>query len=171
MAAATDLDLPDCAHVYYVKQLSPSDAACSKQIKLPKTEARKFVGDLRHKQSTIVTFIDPLGEAWEFLCTCYGCQYALSRVGTFCTAFRLKAGQYMLFYADAGGRLVRACCAWASGLACARCSCAAWWRVCRRLCLCLMTRARATACLKNNYLPSHEIQKKTPTHPLSPLSP
>jgi hypothetical protein len=42
----------DCQLVYYVKQLSPSDAACSKQIKLPKTEAKRFVGELRHKQST-----------------------------------------------------------------------------------------------------------------------
>ena len=42
----------DCQLVYYVKQLSPSDAACSKQIKLPKAEAKRFVGELRHKQST-----------------------------------------------------------------------------------------------------------------------
>lgn len=46
---------PDgCTVVYYIKQLSPSDAACSKQIKLPKTEARSFVGDLRHKQRSLV---------------------------------------------------------------------------------------------------------------------
>lgn len=44
----------DCAVVYYIKQLSPSDAASSKQIKLPKTEARRFCGDLRHKQRSMV---------------------------------------------------------------------------------------------------------------------
>jgi hypothetical protein len=48
-----DQDL-DCTVVYYVKQLSPSDAASSKQIKLPKTEARRFCGDLRHKQRSMV---------------------------------------------------------------------------------------------------------------------
>lgn len=49
------LPYPDgCTIVYYIKQLSPSDAACSKQIKLPKTEARRFVGDLRHKQRSLV---------------------------------------------------------------------------------------------------------------------
>jgi hypothetical protein len=40
--------------LYYIKQLSPSDAACSKQIKLPRTQARRFVGDLRHKQRAAV---------------------------------------------------------------------------------------------------------------------
>lgn len=38
----------------YVKQLSPSDAACSKQIKLPKAEARRLLGELRHKQRALV---------------------------------------------------------------------------------------------------------------------
>lgn len=46
---------PDgCTVLYYIKQLSPSDAACSKQIKLPKTEGRRFVGDLRHKQRSLL---------------------------------------------------------------------------------------------------------------------
>jgi hypothetical protein len=27
--------------------------------------------------------VDSQGSAWAFLCTCYGCQYALSRVGKF----------------------------------------------------------------------------------------
>jgi hypothetical protein len=60
-AAATTVKLPcsmeqdsDCTAVYYIKQLSPSDAASSKQIKLPKTEARRFCGDLRHKQRSMV---------------------------------------------------------------------------------------------------------------------
>jgi hypothetical protein len=48
-----DQDL-DCTVVYYIKQLSPSDAASSKQIKLPKTEARRFCGELRHKQRCMV---------------------------------------------------------------------------------------------------------------------
>jgi hypothetical protein len=145
-AAATDLELPDCAHVYYVKQLSPSDAACSKQIKLPKTEARKFVGDLRHKQSTVVTFVDPLGEAWEFLCTCYGCQYALSRVGNFCNAFRLKAGQFMLFYADARGRLVSVVF----------------------FCVCLGSLGRSRCVLKQKSHAAHKPPRPPPHHQQTP---
>ncbi len=46
--------LADAQIIFFVKQLSPSDAACSKQIKLPKPEAKRFIGELRHKQSTIV---------------------------------------------------------------------------------------------------------------------
>lgn len=38
----------------YVKQLSQSDAACSKQVKLPKAEARRLLGELRHKQKALV---------------------------------------------------------------------------------------------------------------------
>jgi hypothetical protein len=44
----------DLFKVLCVKQLSASDAANSKQIKLPKSDARKFVGELRHKQSSSV---------------------------------------------------------------------------------------------------------------------
>ena len=44
----------DLSKVLCVKQLSASDAANSKQIKLPKSDARKFVGELRHKQSSSV---------------------------------------------------------------------------------------------------------------------
>ncbi|WIA20186.1 hypothetical protein OEZ85_006034 [Tetradesmus obliquus] len=95
----------DCAVVYYIKQLSPSDAASSKQIKLPKTEARRFCGDLRHKQRSMVTVLDHRQVSWEFLCTCYGCQYALSRVAVFCNSYQLRAGQYLLFYKDNMQRL------------------------------------------------------------------
>ncbi|WIA40466.1 hypothetical protein OEZ86_013822 [Tetradesmus obliquus] len=95
----------DCAVVYYIKQLSPSDAASSKQIKLPKTEARRFCGDLRHKQRSMVTVLDHRQVSWEFLCTCYGCQYALSRVAVFCNSYQLRAGQYLLFYRDKMQRL------------------------------------------------------------------
>lgn len=59
--------LPDCQFVYYVKQLSPSDAACSKQIKLPKTEAKRFCGELRHKQSVAVVSMPP---PWPACCAC-----------------------------------------------------------------------------------------------------
>lgn len=44
----------DMVQLLYVKQLSPSDAASSKQIKLPKNEVKAFLGDLRHKQRCMV---------------------------------------------------------------------------------------------------------------------
>lgn len=44
----------DLLQLLYVKQLSPSDAASSKQIKLPKNEVKAFLGDLRHKQRCMV---------------------------------------------------------------------------------------------------------------------
>jgi hypothetical protein len=44
----------DLLQLLYVKQLSPSDAASSKQIKLPKNEVKGFLGDLRHKQRCMV---------------------------------------------------------------------------------------------------------------------
>lgn len=50
-----DSRLPDdLLQLLYVKQLSPSDAASSKQIKLPKNEVKGFLGDLRHKQRCMV---------------------------------------------------------------------------------------------------------------------
>lgn len=52
---ASSNHLPDdLLHLLYVKQLSPSDAASSKQIKLPKNEVKGFLGDLRHKQRCMV---------------------------------------------------------------------------------------------------------------------
>jgi hypothetical protein len=53
--AAASSRLPDdLLQLLYVKQLSPSDAASSKQIKLPKNEVKGFLGDLRHKQRSMV---------------------------------------------------------------------------------------------------------------------
>jgi hypothetical protein len=52
---APESRLPDdLLQLLYVKQLSPSDAASSKQIKLPKNEVKGFLGDLRHKQRCMV---------------------------------------------------------------------------------------------------------------------
>jgi hypothetical protein len=60
--------LPDCQYVYYVKQLSASDAASSKQIKLPKTEAKRFAGDLRHKQAAPIVSPQPAAAAAAAAC-------------------------------------------------------------------------------------------------------
>lgn len=52
---ALESRLPDdLLQLLYVKQLSPSDAASSKQIKLPKNEVKGFLGDLQHKQRCMV---------------------------------------------------------------------------------------------------------------------
>ncbi|KXZ46020.1 hypothetical protein GPECTOR_48g453 [Gonium pectorale] len=83
-----------------VKKLTVNDGFTSKSVKLPRAEARFFMGELRNRQSLSLVLLDEAGGCWELLCTCTGGQYALSRVGAFCEAHGVRPGAFFIFYAD-----------------------------------------------------------------------
>ncbi|GFR53257.1 hypothetical protein Agub_g16035, partial [Astrephomene gubernaculifera] len=83
-----------------VKKLTISDGFTTKSVKLPRADARFFIGELRNRQATSLVLLDEEGSCWELMCTCTGGQYALSRIGAFCEAHGARPGCYFIFYAD-----------------------------------------------------------------------
>ncbi|KAG2431338.1 hypothetical protein HYH02_013328 [Chlamydomonas schloesseri] len=83
-----------------VKKLTCSDGFTCKTVKVPRAEARFFIGELRNRQVTQLVLLDEAGNVWELLCQCIGGQYALSRIGAFCEAHGVRPGAYFIFYAD-----------------------------------------------------------------------
>ncbi|GLI68500.1 hypothetical protein VaNZ11_012943 [Volvox africanus] len=83
-----------------VKKLTINDGFTNKSVKLPRAEARFFMGELRNRQAIPLVLLDEDGSCWEFVCTCSGAQYSLSRIGAFCEAHGARPGCYFIFYAD-----------------------------------------------------------------------
>ncbi|GIL68818.1 hypothetical protein Vafri_22013 [Volvox africanus] len=83
-----------------VKKLTINDGFTNKSVKLPRAEARFFMGELRNRQAIPLVLLDEGGSCWELVCTCSGAQYSLSRIGAFCEAHGARPGCYFIFYAD-----------------------------------------------------------------------
>ncbi|PNH07085.1 hypothetical protein TSOC_006493 [Tetrabaena socialis] len=83
-----------------VKKLTVTDGFTIKSVKLPRAEARFFIGELRNRQATQLVLLDEFGESWEFMCQCANGQYALSQIGAFCEAHGALPGCYFIFFAD-----------------------------------------------------------------------
>jgi len=95
------------SRVCYVKRLTLSDACTSKQIKLPRAAAETFLRMMQDRESISLNLQDEENRVWNFTCTRYNVQYALSKIGPFAIAHNVQPDDHLIFYTDDKGTLVR----------------------------------------------------------------
>jgi hypothetical protein len=95
------------SRVCYVKRLTLSDACTSKQIKLPRAAAETFLRTMQDRESISLNLQDEENRLWNFTCTRYNVQYALSKIGPFAMAHNVQPDDHLIFFTDEKGTLVR----------------------------------------------------------------